>query len=58
MKAMAGTSSQRTLSHHLDRAVVIEAPQEVVFRYFTDEKRWAAWWGTGSTIDPRPAARC
>ena len=23
-------------------------------RYFTDNTRWAAWWGPGSTIDPRP----
>ena len=25
-----------------------------MFRYFTDNERWAAWWGKGSTIDPRP----
>jgi uncharacterized protein YndB with AHSA1/START domain len=45
------------LSHRLDRTLVIDAPQEVVFRYFTDEARWAAWWGAGSTIDARPGGR-
>jgi len=45
------------LPHRLDRTVVIEARPENVFRYFTDEKRWAAWWGEGSTIDARPGGR-
>lgn len=40
--------------HRLDRTVVIQAPPPVVFRYFTDSERWAAWWGKGSAIDPRP----
>ena len=42
------------LPHQLDRTVVIGAPRETVFRFFTDEARWASWWGKGSTIDPRP----
>ncbi len=42
------------LSHRLDRTIVIEAPRDIVFRYFTDNTRWAAWWGQGSTIDARP----
>jgi len=46
-----------SLPHHLDRTVVIEAPREIVFRFFTDETRWAAWWGAGSTIDARPGGR-
>jgi uncharacterized protein YndB with AHSA1/START domain len=46
-----------TLPHVLDRTILIEAPQEVVFSYFTDDARWAAWWGAGSTIDPRPGGR-
>jgi uncharacterized protein YndB with AHSA1/START domain len=42
------------LAHSLDRAVVIRAKPDVVFRYFTDSARWAAWWGAGSSIDARP----
>jgi len=45
------------LAHQLDRTLVIEAPQAAVFRYFTDNDRWAAWWGAGSTIDARPGGR-
>lgn len=45
------------LPHRLDRTVVIEAPREIVFRFFTDEKRWAAWWGAGSTIDSKPGGK-
>jgi uncharacterized protein YndB with AHSA1/START domain len=37
----------------LTRTVSIGAPPDVVFRFFTDSDRWAAWWGAGSTIDPR-----
>ena len=51
---MTGTSALPPLPHHLDRTVVIEAPREIVFRFFTDQTRWAAWWGAGSTIDPKP----
>jgi uncharacterized protein YndB with AHSA1/START domain len=36
------------------RHVVIRARRETVFRYFTDSERFAAWWGAGSRIDPRP----
>jgi uncharacterized protein YndB with AHSA1/START domain len=43
-----------SLPHRLDRRVVIQAPPENVFRFFTDTLRWATWWGAGSTIDPRP----
>lgn len=41
------------LTHSLDRTLVIRAPRDLVFRYFTDSARWAAWWGAGSTIEPR-----
>lgn len=41
------------LPYQLDRTVTIHAPPETVFRFFTDSARWAKWWGTGSTIDPR-----
>lgn len=46
-----------TLPHRLDRHVVIRAPREAVFRFFTDDDRWASWWGKGSTIDARPGGR-
>ena len=45
------------LPHRLQRTVVIEADRQIVFRYFTDSERWAAWWGAGSTIEPRPGGR-
>jgi uncharacterized protein YndB with AHSA1/START domain len=45
------------LPHHLQRTVLIEAPREIVFRYFTDSQRWAAWWGPGSTIEARPGGK-
>jgi uncharacterized protein YndB with AHSA1/START domain len=41
------------LPHRLDRTIDIEARPETVFSFFTDSDRWASWWGTGSTIDPR-----
>jgi uncharacterized protein YndB with AHSA1/START domain len=46
-----------TLTHQLDRTIVIGAPQDAVFKYFTDPARWAGWWGEGSTIDARPGGR-
>lgn len=42
------------LAHSLDRSIWIRAPREIVFGYFSDSVRWAAWWGAGSTIDARP----
>ena len=41
------------LSHALTRSVQINARVETVFRFFTDNARFAAWWGAGSTIEPR-----
>ena len=41
------------LDHALERTVLIHAQRETVFRYFTDSERFAAWWGAGSTIEPR-----
>jgi uncharacterized protein YndB with AHSA1/START domain len=46
-----------TLSQTLNRSVIIRASRSTVFRHFTDSARWAAWWGAGSTIDPRPGGR-
>ncbi len=45
------------LPHILERTVHIKAPRDTVFRYFTDSSRWAAWWGTGSTIDAHPGGK-
>lgn len=45
------------LPHVLDRTITIGAPPLTVFRYFTDDARWAAWWGAGSTIDARPGGK-
>jgi len=46
-----------TLTHTLDRTVLIRADREVVFRFFTDSARWASWWGAGSSIEPRTGGR-
>jgi uncharacterized protein YndB with AHSA1/START domain len=47
----------RELPYHLNRTVVIRAKPETVFRFFTDNARWASWWGAGSSIDARPGGR-
>lgn len=41
----------------LDRTITIQAPPETVFSFFTDNERWATWWGAGSTIEPKPGGR-
>ena len=41
------------LEFSVEREVLIRAPRAVVFRYFTDPARFAAWWGAGSTIEGR-----
>lgn len=46
-----------TLPFQVDRAVIIRATQETVFRFFTDSAYWARWWGPGSTIDARRGGR-
>ena len=46
-----------TLTHTLDRTVLIHADRDLVFRFFTDSARWAAWWGAGSSIEPRGGGR-
>jgi uncharacterized protein YndB with AHSA1/START domain len=42
------------LTYSLERTVLINAKRDTVFRFFTDNARWATWWGAGSTIDPTP----
>lgn len=43
-----------SLEHSLERTVLIAAERSTVFRFFTDSARFAAWWGAGSRIEPRP----
>jgi len=38
----------------IDRTVLIRARRATVFSFFTDNERFASWWGQGSTIDARP----
>jgi uncharacterized protein YndB with AHSA1/START domain len=45
------------LPHRLDRSVVIKAAPPTVFSFFTDNDRWASWWGAGSTIEPTRGGR-
>lgn len=42
------------LEHALERQVLIVARRATVFRFFTDARLWASWWGAGSSIDARP----
>lgn len=46
-----------SLPFRLDRSVFILAKPDTVFAYFQDSARFAAWWGAGSTIDPRPGGK-
>jgi uncharacterized protein YndB with AHSA1/START domain len=46
-----------TLTHQVDRTVVIQATPAIVFAFLTETPRWAAWWGAGSEIDARPGGR-
>ena len=36
------------------RSILVRARRTTVFGFFTDSARFAAWWGEGSSIDPRP----
>jgi uncharacterized protein YndB with AHSA1/START domain len=45
------------LPYTLDRIITIAAPRELVFEFLSQSDRWAAWWGAGSTIDPRVGGR-
>ena len=49
--------NQVLLTHTLDRTVLIRADRDLVFRFFTDSARWAAWWGAGSSIEARTGGR-
>jgi uncharacterized protein YndB with AHSA1/START domain len=49
--------SMSELPFHVERTIVIGAPPEIVFRFFTDKVRFSAWWGAGSEIDCRPGGK-
>jgi uncharacterized protein YndB with AHSA1/START domain len=46
-----------SLPYRLDRTITIHAAPHTVFQFLTESPRWAAWWGAGSTIDPRPGGQ-
>jgi len=45
------------LTHRLERTLVIRASRDTVFTFFTDNDRWASWWGKGSTIEAHKGGR-
>ena len=57
MYVYAREERMTTLSHRIDRSLVIQATPAVVFSFLTETPRWATWWGAGSEIDARPGGR-
>jgi uncharacterized protein YndB with AHSA1/START domain len=51
------SETMTTLTHRIDRDLVIQASPDIVFSFLTETPRWAAWWGPGSEIDARPGGR-
>jgi uncharacterized protein YndB with AHSA1/START domain len=51
------TLAAHPLEKTVERTILILAPRDTVFRYFTDPGRFAAWWGAGSTIEGRVGGR-
>ncbi len=45
------------LPHRLERTVLINAKPSTVFAFLTETPHWAAWWGAGSTIDPKAGGK-
>lgn len=41
------------LPFSVDRSIFIQADPATVFSFFVEPVRWAAWWGAGSTVEPR-----
>lgn len=41
------------LPYSVERSILIQADRKTVYSFFTDSDRWAAWWGTGSSVEPR-----
>jgi uncharacterized protein YndB with AHSA1/START domain len=46
-----------TLDHVLHRELLIRARRETVFGFLSQTARFAAWWGAGSEIEPRPGGQ-
>ena len=38
----------------VEQTLRIEAPPEIVWRFWTDPARMSDWWGTAAQLDPRP----
>ncbi|MBZ5589806.1 MAG: SRPBCC domain-containing protein [Acidobacteriia bacterium] len=47
----------KDLRYFVKRDVLICARPDTVFRFFTDSKRFASWWGAGSEIESRPGGK-
>jgi len=52
--AAGGGAVRKGLDYLVERTVTVAARPKTIFRFFTDSGRFAAWWGEGSQIDPRP----
>lgn len=57
MHVDTGEPRMTTLTHRLDRDLVIQATPALVFSFLAETPRWAAWWGSGSEIEARPGGR-
>jgi uncharacterized protein YndB with AHSA1/START domain len=42
----------------VEKTLRIEAPPEVVWRYWTDPARMTEWWGPAAELDARPGGAC
>lgn len=42
------------LRQALERSVLLPVARHAVFPWLTDSRRFAAWWGAGSSIEPQP----
>jgi uncharacterized protein YndB with AHSA1/START domain len=47
-------TDMRTIEH----AVLIAAPPETVWKYWTDPARLASWWGVATQLDTEPGGGC
>jgi uncharacterized protein YndB with AHSA1/START domain len=47
-----------TETRTVEKVLRIEAPPEIVWRYWTDPTRMAEWWGPPAALDARPGGSC